>query len=242
MCTVTFLPVRDKIFITSNRDEKRMRSHAVAPAIYRMRTGNIVFPRDLDAGGTWFAAHENGNVVVFLNGGWMKHNPQPPYRISRGIILLDIIDSDNPASKFLSANFANIEPFTAVIWCNRLLFECRWDGKGKTFRQLAEDLPHIWSSVTLYDEPVIKKREKWFTEWFGINKEPSQQEILFFHQFTGDGDKHNDLMMNRDGTTFTVSITSLEIEGETAAIKYLDFKNGETRIDELRFSKAIMYK
>lgn len=242
MCTVTFIPVRDKIFITSNRDEKRIRSHAIAPATYQMRTGNIVFPKDRDAGGTWFAVHENGNAAVLLNGGWIKHIPQPPYRKSRGLILLEIIDNLNPRSKFLSADFTNIEPFTSIIWCNLELFECRWDGKGKSYRQLDENLPHIWSSVTLYDEPVIKKREKWFGEWLRRNKKPSQQDILFFHQFTGDGDKHNDLMMNREGTTFTVSITSMESEGESTAIKYLDFQNGQTRVDEQRFSKAIICK
>ena len=33
MCTVSFIPSKDKIFITSNRDEKNTRARAFAPGI-----------------------------------------------------------------------------------------------------------------------------------------------------------------------------------------------------------------
>jgi transport and Golgi organization protein 2 len=242
MCTVTFIPVNNKIFITSNRDEKRWRKQAVAPTGYKMQTGDIFFPKDTDAGGSWFAVHENGNAVIFLNGGWMKHISKPPYNKSRGLILLDLIDSHNPYQKFLSSNFINIEPFTAIIFCMQKLYECRWDGKEKTYHHLQENVPHIWSSVTLYDDDVIAKRKKWFEEWLKKNPEPLQEDILWFHQFTGDGDKHNDLMIDRDGITFTVSITSLESDTDAARLKYLDFKNQQTHQQQFEFSKAILHK
>ena len=241
MCTVTFIPVKDKIFITSNRDEKRWRSQAIVPAFYAMETGTIVFPKDTDAGGSWFAVHENGNAVILLNGGWVNHIPQPPYRKSRGLVLLDMIDDDNPIGKFLTSNFNNIEPFTAVILCEKELYECRWDGSEKSNRKLQADLPYIWSSVTLYDDAVIAKREKWFVEWLQKNPAPTQHDILSFHQFTGDGDSHNDLLMNRDGIVFTVSITSLESTGRSGVLQYLDCKNQQTHRQEFEFSKAIMH-
>ncbi len=242
MCTVTFIPVNNKFFITSNRDEKSLRKQAIAPALYKMKTGNIIFPKDANAGGTWFAAHENGNAVIFLNGALKKHNSIPLYKKSRGLILLDLIDSDNPYQKFLSENFINIEPFTAIIFCEQQLFECRWDGKGKFYKHLEENIPHIWSSVTLYDDAVINKRERWFAEWLQKNPLPTQEDILSFHQFTGDGDKRNDLLMNRDGETYTVSITSLESGADTGVLKYLDFKDQQTHEMQFEFSKAIAYK
>ena len=242
MCTVTFIPVNNKIFITSNRDEKSLRKQAVAPALYKMKTGNIIFPKDTDAGGTWFAVHENGNAVIFLNGGWKKHISKPPYKKSRGLILLDLIDSDNPYQKFLSENFINIEPFTAIIFFDQQLFECRWDGNGKSYKHLEENISHIWSSVTLYNDAVINKRERWFAEWLNKNPSPNQNNILSFHQFSGDGDKHNDLLMNRNGITSTVSITSLESSMDTGILKYLDFKDQQTHEQQFKFSKAIAYK
>ncbi|MEJ0104485.1 MAG: hypothetical protein WDO19_18810 [Bacteroidota bacterium] len=36
------------------------------------------FPKDGNAGGTWFAVHENGNVIVLLNGGFKFHESAPP--------------------------------------------------------------------------------------------------------------------------------------------------------------------
>ena len=43
----------------------------------------------------------------------------------------------------------------------------------------------------------------------GSQKHLKQHLMIFFnfHRFTGDGDRHNDLMMNRDGKVGTVSIT-----------------------------------
>ena len=238
MCTVTFIPVNNKIIITSNRDEKHWRLPAVAPSFYAMRTGKILLPKDADAGGTWFAAHENGNAVVFLNGGSIKHEPDPPYKKSRGLVLIDLIDDESPDSNFLHYDLKNIEPFTAIIFEEGQLFECRWDGEKKNHLALNIHQPHIWSSVTLYDDKVIRKRKKWFDEWLKKNPSPSQGDILHFHQFTGDGDKHNDLLMNRDGHVFTVSITSIEISEDVALMQYLDFKSQQALQQEIAFTKA----
>src|SRR5688572_4604888 len=96
MCTVTFIPGSQGILLTSNRDEKIERATAVYPASYVFPPGNIMFPKDADAGGTWMAVHENGNAIVLLNGGIIKHIPTPPYRKSRGLIVLDLISNEEP--------------------------------------------------------------------------------------------------------------------------------------------------
>jgi hypothetical protein len=238
MCTVTFIPVNNKIIITSNRDEKHWRSAAIAPLIYNAGTGKLLYPKDADAGGTWFAAHENGNAVIFLNGGFIKHEPKPPYKKSRGLLLIDLIDNKNPYAHFLEADLKNIEPFTAIIFDDEQLFECRWDGKEKYHLELNIHQPHIWSSVTLYDGEVITKRKKWFEEWLKKNPSPSQNDILYFHQFTGDGDAHNDFLMNREGLVSTVSITSIEMREDVALMQYADIKNQQTHQQELAITKA----
>jgi len=242
MCTVSFIPVNNKIFITSNRDEKHWRSPAIAPKFYTLKTGNVLFPRDADAGGTWFAVHENGNVIVFLNGGFIKHEPRPPYKKSRGVVLLDLVDDETPYERFLKEDFKNIEPFTAIIFDDERLFECRWDGEKKHHHQLNVKQAHIWSSVTLYDDHIINKRKKWFGDWLLKNQSPSQDDILHFHQFTGDGDSHNDLLMNRNGFVFTVSITSLEINEHKGLMRYVDVRDRRQQQQELVFTKAIASK
>ena len=240
MCTVTYIPVKDKLFLTSNRDEKQWRRDAAIPAVYAYETGKILFPKDADAGGTWIAVHENGNAIVLLNGGFLAHTPEPPYRKSRGLILLDLIKGATPYNSFLAVRLTGIESFTAIVWDNHHLFECRWDGKQKHSKQLNQELPYIWSSVTLYDDAVIRKRSQWFETWINQNRRPTIQDIMHFHQFTGDGDSNNDLRMNRNGAIFTVSVTSLAISSTNASMQYVDLKNDLQTEGYLTLAKTIL--
>jgi hypothetical protein len=238
MCTVTFIPVKESIFLTSNRDEKNWRTDALPPAIQEFGSGKMLFPKDGDAGGTWIASHCNSNVVIFLNGAFKGHTPTPPYRKSRGLILLDLIDHTTPFNCFMAINLNNIEPFTAIIRDNGHLFECRWDGQQKHYKEIDQSSPHIWSSSTLYSDEVIEKRRKWFEEWITANPEPTSKEILHFHEFTGDGDQENDLRMNRNGKVFTVSITLIEISDGQVSMEYLDLKNHQSYSELLQIESS----
>jgi Transport and Golgi organisation 2 len=223
MCTVSFIPSAGGVIITSNRDEKLVRTPALAPAAYQHKTGFITYPKDAQAGGTWFAVHENGNAAVLLNGAFEKHISQPPYTISRGIVLLEILDSEKPLSSFLQFSMAGaVEPFTLVLWQEQTLYECRWDGATKYYVQKDNRQPHIWSSVTLYDAAVRQKRENWFWQWLQHCQQPQQEDAVKFHQFGGDGDSENDLVMNRSNTLSTVSITSAALGQQKTAMLYND--------------------
>src|SRR5476651_889801 len=126
MCTVTFLPFKDRLLITSTRDETILRATALPPVPYDFTTGKILFPKDGEAGGTWIATHENGNVMVLLNGAFVRHHHEPPYRKSRGIIFLNIFDSTDPKQSFEQIDLEGIEPFTLVIWAQGQLWETKW--------------------------------------------------------------------------------------------------------------------
>ena len=225
MCTVTFIPANNKYFISSNRDEKKTRSQAIAPAVYCINGKKLIFPKDGDAGGSWIALHENGNAAVLLNGALEKHIRMPPYKKSRGKVFLNIIGDERPVKYFHGSDFFQIEPFTLVLLERNNLYECRWDGKEKYYRQLKKHRPYIWSSVTLYEKNIVQKREEWFASFLNRNPHPTQKDILEFHRFTGDGDKHNDLLMEREGVFCTVSITSMLLTANRASMKYLDLKD-----------------
>jgi hypothetical protein len=241
MCTVTFIPEGEKIFFTSNRDERKHRSLALPPVIYNSPSGKILYPKDRDAGGTWAALHQNGTSIILLNGGFVNHIPHPPYRQSRGLILLELIASESSLNAFNQVPLFKIEPFTAVIFENGLLFECVWDGRKKSVSEKDASIPHIWSSVTLYEAEVIERRKQWFNNWLELQKDkaPSVNDILHFHQFTGDGDSHNDLLMNRNGHVFTVSITSIEINAVTGVMHYLDLQNKNQHQQVMPIGKTI---
>ena len=61
-------------------------------------------------------------------------------------------------------DLGRIEPFTVVVLEKNNLYECRWDGYEKYYKQLKKHRPYIWSSVTLYDNDAIRKRELPWTE------------------------------------------------------------------------------
>jgi hypothetical protein len=239
MCTVTFIPSGGKIFLVSNRDEKHSRGDAEKPVIYSSSTGQSLYPKDADCGGSWISMHENGNAAVLLNGAIQPHVSAPPYRRSRGLILLDLFQEPSIVSAFGSISFGNIEPFTVVLWEKGKLWEGRWDGHTRQLIAKDKSLPHIWSSVTLYDEEVRTRREKWFNEWMLSNPDPSLEDIMDFHQVTGEGDQYNDLLMNRDGQLYTVSITGMEMEAGYGRMLYKDLRQGFEHFSGLSLSMPV---
>jgi uncharacterized protein with NRDE domain len=227
MCTVTYIPLGSRKFITSNRDEKTFRKKALPPQFYLHEGVRLIYPKDGDAGGSWIAMNENGNIAVLLNGGFEKHVSKPPYRKSRGLVFLDTIKDASPVNHFLDTDLSEIEPFTIIILEENKLFECRWTGEDKSCKELDPYTLHIWSSATLYNQEVRKKREQWFVEWLCKKPDPNQKDIMRFHQFGGDGNKDTDLVMKRGQIYHTVSITSIEIENERRKMSYHDLNSGE---------------
>lgn len=214
MCTLTYLPNSNGGFIlTSNRDEKVDRKATLPPENYYHHGVRVVYPKDTQGGGTWLATAENGFTLCLLNGAFEKHNSTPPYRKSRGLVLIDFFEY-NQVGKFLANyEFNGIEPFTLVIiekQLNVVLHQIRWDGSMIHHLLLNEHEPHIWSSATLYNIETIAERELWFKEWLAVHPEPTIHDMLYFHHFGGKGDQHNDLLMNRGDRLKTLSISSVK--------------------------------
>ncbi len=222
MCTVSFIAAGNQFFITSNRDEKPTRKKALPPAIHYFQNCSLYFPKDAHAGGTWIAAKNNGDAAVLLNGAFFAHTTGAVFGTSRGLLLVEILRSPAPLSYLTSYNCEDIEPFTLVLFVSTQLYECRWNGEEKFFKQLSLNQAHIWSSATLYTSEIADKRKTWFLEWLKKNPLPTMESLMHFHRFAGDGDKTNDLLMNRENTMATVSITSLSITNKQIGMRYWD--------------------
>lgn len=210
MCTVTFLPLSNGFILTSNRDEKKERQ-ADFPKTYKSNTGTVTFPQDALAGGTWFAVSKT-KMICLLNGAFEKHQTTPPYRQSRGKVVLDAFDSDNFELFRETYDYQNIEPHTLVMIdfeSEIKLVEMRWDGQQKHITPLNNHQPHIWSSCTLYPADVVAEREKWFAEFVSRNRF-EMEHIKTFHKTGGSGDERNDLLMRRTSELKTISLTSFE--------------------------------
>ena len=234
MCTVTYIPVKDSCYIISNRDERFIRKEAIPPAANNMNGNILLYPKDADAGGTWITATGDGHAGVLLNGAFEKHMPSPPYRKSRGLVFLEIMEAECPVSFFSAINLRDIEPFTLITLAGEL-HECRWNGRQKFILPLQKQQPYIWSSVTLYDEMIKKEREKWFSEFIEKHPMPTMTEALAFHQFAGEGDQHKDLRMNRKNEVFTVSITGMHIRKQDCRMRYHELSSGKVYHETLAF-------
>lgn len=226
MCTVTFLPLSNTDFIlTSNRDEDSNRK-TIAPKVYEDEGVKLVYPKDVIAGGTWIGLSDKKRLICLLNGGFEKHKQADSYRLSRGVIVKELLKVDDPVEIINHFNFEGIEPFTIVLvdWKVSLnAYELVWDGVDKYFKKL-DNKPKIWSSSTLYTNDQKQLRRDWFSEWLGQKNNFSQKEIINFHQDNTKGNLEISLRMKRSYVE-TVSITSVKKIADALDINYIDLLN-----------------
>jgi uncharacterized protein with NRDE domain len=212
MCVLTYLPLTTEGFIfTHNRDESSLRPKAIYPKQYFVHNQLVIYPKDSKAGGTWVATSSEFSLCL-LNGAFESHSPTPPYRQSRGQVILDFFGYHSFPDFLRNYDFNNIEPFTLIVMdtFNKYeLTELRWDGKDVFINSKDNQKPHIWSSATLYNKQVRQAREGWFSEWIQDNIDYSGEDILKFHHNGGNGDTHNSLKMNRNDELLTQCITQI---------------------------------
>jgi uncharacterized protein with NRDE domain len=236
MCTVSFLRANDAVIITSNRDEHIQRENAAAPGFHQLQNKKVIFPKDARAGGTWFAAADNGVVAVLLNGAFKKHISKPPYRKSRGLILLQIIEADEPLPFFKTLDLDDIEPFTIVLYQPGSLHELRWDGNEKHETVLDMNGSFIWSSATLYADDVIAHRKNLFDK-FIHSTTITTQTIYDFHA-SNNGDEENGFVISRQTGMKTFSITQVFVQNNTVNFLHADLLNEKRYTESMYIDQA----
>ena len=219
MCTLTFVPTNDSVIITSNRDEHKSRGDSEFPVTQTQNNRTITFPKDPLAGGTWIAVDDSYRVNVLLNGAFEKHKHLPPYRLSRGIVLLNSYDFHDLKEFSKKYSLDEIEPFTLVQISNKdkYIQELRWDGMHYHLQEFDYITPRIWSSSTLYPKEIRDQRELWFSDWLE-NEEHTSESLLRFHQFGKDQPGKNTITMDRGNGLQTVSIS--QIHCNTAFLQF----------------------
>ncbi len=233
MCTVSYIPKKSAggFVLTSNRDEKAFRT-TVPPLLYEQGTTKLVFPKDEKAGGSWIAANNNGRICCLLNGAFAVHEKKSKYLQSRGNVLVELASSPKtPELYFTEKDLSEVEPFT-IISIEKMESEIShfsefiWDGAIKYFRMLNSKKPHIWSSVTLYNEEHRNLRRQWFNQFIAENNGSISSEIIIqFHAGTHTSNKSINMLMEREGGLKTVSITQVVSENGKFRMDYFDLNN-----------------
>ncbi len=199
-----------------------MRPNALEPKNYLINNKKITFPKDNKAGGTWYAIDEFSNVLVLLNGAEEKHVLKDNYRKSRGLIVLDLISCNSPFQAWKTIDLENIEPFTIVLFENQKLYQLRWNEIEKNNKELDANESYIWSSSTLYSKEIREQREQWFHTFLDTKPMVNEEELFHFHRYTEVENTEHGLIINRNNSLKTLSITQSIIEKNKVIINYSD--------------------
>lgn len=217
MCTVSYVPLGTNHYIlTSNRDEKTWREDALSPRRYLRKGDSLYYPKDPEAGGTWFLTSSRGVTLCLLNGAFEAHQRANSYRMSRGQLLLQFFDFSSTEDFLSTVDLNGIEPFTLLVVDSSLkplrFFELRWDGKRKFKTELDSQKPAIWSSATLYDAKTISERQLLFENWLADNEVKTADALLDFHKFGKNSANKTEgsFIINRDNLVKTRSISCIE--------------------------------
>ena len=226
MCTVTYIPLKDRALFSSNRDENPSRRSAALPAFYKGKNNKMLYPADGAAGGTWIGLNDSGGVLILLNGGFVNHTKQPKYRISRGLIVKQLLDEKDILFAWEQLDLNNIEPFTVIAFLNNQLHQLVWTGYHRIEMKPDDSLPHIWSSATLYAPEFQTLRQEWFKEFLSKNPGATKEDL---HKFLlRYNDDENGFIMNRNESVKTCSISLIEIDHQQAAFDYFDLLKGDS--------------
>ncbi|HPZ87645.1 MAG TPA: NRDE family protein [Flavihumibacter sp.] len=233
MCTVIFHRSGNEILIASNRDEQIDRPAAVPPSVHQVHGRKMLFPQDAKAGGTWIVADEAGGVAVLFNGAFTKHVPEKNYRLSRGLVLIDLLGPGSFQDNFNGYTLAGIEPFSVVYFQQPGLWLFRWDGLQKHSEVLDTHQSYLWASATLYDEEQWATKMQRFEQWKRLQTKPTAEGLLRFQM-------EQQTLENRLPLK-TVSSTSIALSTEKINMLYADHRLAELSTTALSIKPQLIH-
>lgn len=212
MCIVSIFSLEKNDFIiTHNRDESHLRPTSEEVITQTFNNRSYTGPKDLVSGGTWIY-YSDDYVCCILNGEYKNHSHQPPYRKSRGLLLLDLLNYNSINEFVEKVDLEGIEPFT-MIMLNRHSTEKKilvWDEKEKHLEDHSNEKLIVRSSSPLYsDEEKSKHREA----FENLNKIDADKTFKL----------QNELMMlpnDQFPTVQTTSITQIVSHDQEISLKY----------------------
>jgi uncharacterized protein with NRDE domain len=224
MCTVSYIPSNKGFILTSNRDEKIQRI-TIPPKTYRFNDSSLIYPKDLEKGGTWICIGNQNKVACLLNGAFENHLKKENYTYSRGAIPILVAKQGLGKNHIPKDQLFNTEPFTLIIIEQEkeiILTEYRWDGLELHKTNKDSSYCHIWSSATLYNAMVREERENWFKTWQNQTPHKTTSNILEFHLTKKGNEDSNDIQINRPNGLKTVSVTQITGSREGFHMHYID--------------------
>lgn len=241
MCTVTYIPYKKHGFVlTSSRDERQERLSEADITEKTIENTTFLYPKDPVSKGTWFGCSSKGIVGCLLNGAFDRYERKPPYRKSRGLILLEILESFGSKKMLVPEFLGNIEPFTVVLVKHfsedRYVQEFRWDGDKIHTLTIDSETPHLWASAALFDPSHIEEKKANFVQLMSKNAQVTPDDLLTMHQDKKiSGQPYYPHFSHLQGGM--VNITQVTCEKDQFLLKHLDVSNNKAVEKHMPLSK-----
>ncbi len=235
MCTLTYIAKPEEAIITVNRDEAPTR--AASDPIIREENGFQFWlaPEPVSGGSNFVLDIINQRLLVLLNGAFKAHKHVPPYRISRGVMMMEAFAFDTLREMEHSYDFAGIEPFTLLSFQGGRWEELRWDATASHHNAPPIGESRIWSSTKLYPAEAILYREKEFGDFLKNSRAVYHQQLFEMHRRFMDDSRGIGYRMNYEDRVKTVSVTQLVLKDGRMMLRYLDLNREPKQILERIF-------
>lgn len=162
MCTLAWGSDGRACWSVFNRDERLGRPVAGPPSLQPGPNGPLLFARDPEGGGTWFAGSLHGFAVALLN-----HYPACPERSpaglrSRGLLVLDLAGGSSMASareRLSRCSLSRYAPFHLLVLGLEQADGWTWDGQHLRASRPPDT---FWTTSSWEPQQVVSWRREWW--------------------------------------------------------------------------------
>ncbi len=220
MCTVSWVHENGGYQLLCNRDEKKTRKAAEAPAVLVRNGVRYVAPRDGDFGGTWIAANEFGMTLCLLNGA--ANGERFVDGRSRGLLIPELMDAQSlweVSERVWGMNLACYAPFVLVgLEPGSAATLIEWDGVETMIVPYGEPYMPVTSSSFDGDGVRLRRKEE-FVRLRDNSGQVDTELLLRFHESHGaHGDAYATCMHREDAET--VSFSRVRVTGGDVEFHY----------------------
>ncbi|WP_432455530.1 MULTISPECIES: NRDE family protein [unclassified Agarivorans] len=173
MCTLSLIRLPQQLVITMNRDEARTR-HEAGLIQHSICNTQLLYPRDAQAGGSWFGVNNHGVTLALLN---RYQDPQHSDAPSRGTIIpqaLNVGAAEALEEHLTNQDYRDYNPFDLLMMSPHLCQHYRWNGQQLSTSPVTQKAL-LFSSSALDTKRIIAKRQQYFAQWWQSQEENLKQ-------------------------------------------------------------------
>ena len=221
MCTVSWVHTTNGYELFCNRDERRTRPPAWTPRLRERHGVRFIAPIDGESGGTWIGVNQFGLTLALLNRYDVPAGPAGEEYLSRGWLLLELLDSRTPQQvqeRLQARRLTAFQPFTlAAVALAEIARLFQWDGRQLMVEDNAEtQLPLTSSSYATAQ--VMAERRAQFAE-LPCHVDDRSIALANYHQSHAPAPGALSVCMHRDNAQ-TVSYSHIQVAAAKIIFNY----------------------